>query len=47
MVMEGYWHGDVPAVSFSALAAVPCGSGKTFTMGPVMGAMATPTWRRA
>jgi hypothetical protein len=47
MVMEGYWNGDVPAVSFGALAAVQCWSGKTLTIGTVMGAMATHTWRRA
>ena len=47
MVIEGYWNGDVPAVSFGALAAVQCWSGNTLTIGTVMGAMATHTWRRA
>ena len=47
MVSEGYGTGDVPAVSFGALAAVPYWSGKTFTIGTVMGAMATHAWRHA
>jgi hypothetical protein len=29
MVIEGYWNGDVPAVSFGALAAVQGWSGNT------------------
>jgi hypothetical protein len=47
MVIEGYGNGDVPAVSFGALAVVQCWSGNTLTIGTVMGAMATHTWRRA
>ncbi len=47
IVMEGYWNGDVPAVSFGALAAVQCWSGNTLTIGTAMGAIATHTWRRA
>jgi hypothetical protein len=47
MVIEGYRNGDVPAVSCGALAAVQCWSGNTLTIGTVMGAIATHTWRRA